>query len=402
MRLGISSRISLINEVAWARFAGRVFIEREGVKSASNEERILYVANSYLPTLQLSFGKPLQLLVGNGCIATELLSELQLRMRFGNRILGKKSTDWVLNRIKQFNPTLVVFCRYSGPHVELIIEIARAAGVPTIFHVDDDLLNVPIEIGKEKYAYHNEPSRLAAVRYLLRHVDLVYCSTAPLKRRLLAHTENILIEEGKIYCSGEVIVPAFNRPVRKIGYMGFDHAHDFEIALPAIIQILRRHSWIEFELFGSIPKPASLNEFRSRVRVIPAEPHYKKFMKKLASLDWDIGICPLADTDFNAVKANTKWVEYTSVGAAVICSSGMIYDECCDDGCGLLVSTSDDWVSAIESLIVDSTRRFQLVLNAQHRLEEAYSVNNLRNQVINIFQRAREIARLRNKSAESS
>ena len=32
----------------------------------------------------------------------------------------------------------------------------------------------------------------------------------------------------------------------------------------------------------------------------------------------DIGICPLAPIDFNLMKANTKWVEYSSAGVAVV------------------------------------------------------------------------------------
>ncbi len=70
--------------------------------------------------------------------------------------------------------------------------------------------------------------------------------------------------------------------------------------------------------------------------------------QRFAELEWDIGICPLAPTAFNVLKANTKWVEYTSVGAAVIASRDMIYDDCCSDGCGDLATTHEEWVAAME------------------------------------------------------
>lgn len=362
------------------------------MQSSGNQDsvsRVLFIANAFIPTLQLSFIKPLAPLISAGEIATELLSEQQMKELFGKRVRAAKVRRWIVQRFEKFRPTLVVFCRYSGPHVEYIIETARLYGAPTIFHIDDDLLNVPIEIGQKKYEFHNHPSRLATVRHLLDAVDLVYCSTEPLKQRLMSYGCNAPIEVGAIYCSSEIMVPAVNRPVKKIGYMGFDHAHDFEIVLPAINQILRRHPQIEFELFGSIPKPESLNEFGVRVKVIPPVANYDEFMNRFASLGWDIGICPLAITSFNSVKANTKWVEYTSVGAAVIASAGTIYDTCCADDCGLLAATQEEWLGSIELLISDSHLKYQLVSNAQLKLEQKYSVTELCNQVMEIFNQVR-------------
>jgi glycosyltransferase involved in cell wall biosynthesis len=373
--------------------------------------RVLYVANGFIPTLQLSFLKPLADLVRSGEITTEVMTQGMMNGRVGNLLHRFKLTRWIdsrlailcptimcrriNNRFAAFRPTAVVFCRYSGPYVECIVELARAASVPIIFHIDDDLLNVPIEIGQKKFEYHNEPARLATVRYLLNNVDLVYCSTDQLKQRLESYGFRAGIYAGKIYCSGEVMSPAAERPVKKIGYMGFDHAHDFEIVLPALVELLRRYSHLEFELFGSIPKPACLNEFGDRVRTIPPVPKYDEFMKKFASLKWDVGLCPLASTPFNAVKANTKWVEYSSVGAAVIATAGTIYDTCCVGNCGILATTPDEWFDALERLVRDPSGRYDLVTAAQKKLTEQYTVHHLRDQILEMFRRASEISRSR-------
>jgi glycosyltransferase involved in cell wall biosynthesis len=168
--------------------------------------------------------------------------------------------------------------------------------------------------------------------------------------------------------------------------------------LPAIEKVLRRYPNVEFELFGTIPKPESLNAFGQRVRQIPPVADYARYLETLAELEWDIGICPLAPTPFNAVKANTKWVEYTEVGTAVIASKGTIYDDCCRDDCGLLAHGEEEWVQALENLIQDGARKAALVRNAQRRLQHEYSVSRLRQQVLGMFDLARDNAGRRSES----
>lgn len=350
-------------------------------------ERILFVANALIPTLQLSFLKPLSSRIEQGSVATDLLSEAQMKEQ--SQLSKAELQTWIRQRVTQFKPTIIVFCRYSGPYAEYLTMLARELGVPTVFHVDDDLLNVPMEIGQKKYEFHNRPARLETVRHLLENVDVVYCSTEPLKQRFVSYGFKSNFKVGDIYCSGEVLVPAVNRPGKKIGYMGFDHAHDLEIVLPALIEVLRRNPQVEFELFGSIPKPAVLEEFGTRVTVIPPIPNYEEFLIKFSSLNWDIGICPLAKTDFNAVKANTKWVEYTSVGTAVVASAGTIYDACSADGCGLLATTTEEWIDAMESLIRDGRKRSEQLLKAQKRLKDEYSISKLERQVLDVLDSVR-------------
>ena len=349
-------------------------------------ERIMFIANGHIPTLQLSFSLPLAPLVRDGELALSFLVEPQIKETFGKRLRDKSVEPWIAKRLASFRPTLMVFCRYNGPHFEYLIEWARNEGIPTIYHIDDDLLNVPLEIGEDKYRGHNDPRRRAAVRYLLDNADLIYTSTRRLAERLKVHGIAAPAFAGEIYCAGTIIEAATNRSIRKVGYMGFDHAHDFAIVVPALIEFLRRNPTIHFELFGSIPKPPELDEFGDRVSVVPPVRNYEGFLKTLADLSWDIGICPLVQNEFNLMKANTKWVEYTSVGAAVIASRGTVYDECCADGCGVLASTHEEWVEALQRLAHSPVERFEQVLRAQAKLEEQYSVERLRRQLFRSLQ----------------
>jgi glycosyltransferase involved in cell wall biosynthesis len=360
-------------------------------------ERVLLVANDLIPTLQISFIKPFAPDVEAGRVDWDLIAGEDLKRRYADgsgqipegRLAAARA--WLAERIAAFSPTIVVFCRYSDPMAEVIVREARGLGVPVVLHIDDDLLNVPREIGAAKYRAHNRPERLATVRYLLSDVDLVYCSTVALQKRLSALGADAPLTAGSVYCTHDVLRPASEGPVRTIGYMGFDHGHDLELVVPALVHVLRARPEVRFELFGSIPKPAALDEFGGRVAVMPPIRQYADFMARLAELEWDIGLCPLAATRFNSLKADTKWVEYTAVGAAVVATRGMAYDECCADGCGRLVQHPDEWIEALDALCDDPSLRHRIAAAAQERLRRDYPVSRLRRQIAMVFGQARQL-----------
>jgi glycosyltransferase involved in cell wall biosynthesis len=350
--------------------------------------RILFVANALIPTLQLRFIRPLAALQQQGDVELSLLTEQEIRERFGKSLHTPKAEDWAVARLHDFDPDVIIFCRYSGPHAERFLAEARTRSVPTIFHIDDDLLGVPIDLGEKKFKYHNDPMRKQAVRLLLDHADIVNCPCRQLADRLRSYGFRREYYVNRIPCAGEILSEAEMRPTTKIGYMGFDHAHDLQIALPALVEILREFPHLTFELFGPIPKPSALEEFGDQVITLPPIRDYSQFLAKLAGLRWDIGICPLAKTNFNAVKTHIKWVEYSAVGAATIATRGMIYDTCCSAGCGLLVDTDEAWYQAFISLIKDERERFETVCRAQESVRRHYSEEILREDVLALISSA--------------
>lgn len=357
------------------------------VAAVAERERILFVANAHVPTLQLSFEKPLAPLVHRGVIRTELLTEEQLRGEEGDQ-----NPEWLEARLQRFNPSVVIFCRYSGPAHGAIVNWARRQRVPVIYHIDDDLLAIPPEVGQRKFALHNSVERLETVRALLNCADVVYASTEKLRRRLAGYFPDLPVTVGKIYCSSTVLRRPGKGPGRKIGYMASaDHAHNLDLILPAIETLLDRNPHVQFELFGSIPVPAQLERFSERVSKAPPIRNYDRFLSTFAAYGWDVGICPLRPIEFNLMKANTKWVEYTAVGCAVVATRGTVYDDCCAGGCGILAETSDEWLEALELLVNDDRERLATVQRAQSKLEREYSVSRLREQVLDVIAQAHAV-----------
>lgn len=356
------------------------------------QHRIIYVSNGYIPTLQLSFVKPLDMMLQSYEVAQEFVNEATLQPKRIKELGYTSSVGFIKDLFAEFKPTIVVFCRYSGHDSKNILECALNDGIPTVYHIDDDLLNIPEDIGTNKFKFHNAESRLNSVNFLLKNVNLIYCSTEKLKAQLQTLPIATPITVGSIYCSGHVINPVQLRPVKKIGYMASaDHAHNLKIVIPAIQRLLRKHPEVVFEFFGSIPAPPEFAEFGSRIKHAPKIDNYSEFLQRFAEYEWDIGICPLTPIHFNMMKANTKWVEYTTVGAAVVASKGTVYDGCCADGCGILAETVDDWFAALDYLTSNPQARFRQVQEAQRKLTENYSTERLRRQVLDIFSQAKHI-----------
>ena len=365
--------------------------------------RILYVANGFIPTLQICFINPLSALSKNGEVVSETLTEQQLKSQFAKKINRAEADQSLEEFLADFTPNVIIFCRYSGPRAEELVSYAQKNAVSVIYHLDDDLLNVPIELGQAKYDFHNHPDRIQTVNYLLQHAHIVYCSTVPLRDRLAKSGEDShRYFAGPLHCTSEILARAVPGPVRKIGYMGFDHEHDLKPVVPSLVRILEKYPEIEFDLFGKIPKPKALDCFGSRVNMIPVELNYQDFMQKMKSLGWQIGICPLADTEFNKTKSDNKWVEYSAVGAAVIASAGTVYDDCCAGGCGLLVESADRWESSFIALIERPDFRQELVERAQRKLMQQYAPAELKDQIFHVISLANdEMNRQRKVSVES-
>jgi hypothetical protein len=86
-----------------------------------------------------------------------------------------------------------------------------------------------------------------------------------------------------------------------------------------------------------------------------------------AALPLDIGIAPLRTDAFNLGRSDSKLLEYTISGAAIVCQAhpvhrrgGWRHEETC-----LMGSTQEELAYAVVRLIRDSKLRYELVANAQ-------------------------------------
>jgi glycosyltransferase involved in cell wall biosynthesis len=295
---------------------------------------------------------------------------------------------------ERLRPSAVILSRYAGPEHEAVLRTARATGAPIVVHLDDDLLQVPPDLAPEKARHYNRPERLAALRAVLDSADLVYASTPSLAARLRASGIRPRVVAGEIYCAlderREIAPPPTDAEGRTvvIGYMGTSgHAHDLELGLPGVAETLERFPATRFELFGTIATPAALARFGKRISRVEALGDYDAFLAKLRSLQWDIGLAPLREIPFNAAKASTKWVEYTSAGIAVVASDCAVYRPVCGGGRGEFVR-GNAFGPALSALVENGARRRALVAAAQAEVAACFTLSRLEAQLLGVLRTA--------------
>lgn len=343
--------------------------------------RILVVTDIVTATQVISFLNPLAPDCQTGATSLALATE------------GKSGSDLV-TAFEDMQPDVVIFSRSTKPSALELSEIARAARVPCVYHIDDDLLKVPPSIGGGKAEAYSDESRRSRLRQLILNADVLYTSTAPLAEEMSEFRGKLEIISGDVYCTAVADALPMPRPSPwpVIGYMGSSsHVNDLALAVPAIERLLQENEILRFETFGGIEMPESLLRFGSRVQSHAGERNYASFIRKLQSLGWWIGLAPLENTAFNCCKADTKWVEYTSAGIAVIASDVAVYERACRKGSGCLARSVDDWYSMTSQLLASEADRQKMLERARLKLRKLYSPERVAQQIYNVVDRARSI-----------
>lgn len=91
---------------------------------------------------------------------------------------------------------------------------------------------------------------------------------------------------------------------------------------------------------------------------------------------FDIGIMPMADTEWSKGKCGFKAILYMSMGIPCVCSAVGANNDIVADGVnGFLVRTEDEWVDRLSKLIEDASLRKRMGGAGRRTAEELYSVD---------------------------
>ncbi len=291
---------------------------------------------------------------------------------------------------KTFKPDLVVMSRYGQADGVAILDYFQQCHIPVIYHIDDDLLEIPVSLGTEIQQRHGDSQVIETRRYLLEYCDLIYASTANLANLLQERFPRQTILHG-IYAPymGASIEPiVVTKAQTVIGYMGSKgHQYDLELVVPALERLLEERPELSFETFGTIRMPETLKQFEGRVQSHSVQKAYQEFLSTLAGLRWTIGLAPLVDSPFNRCKAPTKFIEYTACNIPVVASAVSVYTDAMPASAGIFVL--NDWYSALNDILDDSDRQNQCLRTAQVYCESNYSPNILELQLLRIFNTVR-------------
>ena len=266
---------------------------------------------------------------------------------------------------KQFD---IIIVQRILPFLDLLLKKAKKHDIKIIYETDDDLLGV--EENSPSFEYVDRVR--GEIVNFIDNSDVITVTTPLLASKFPnKHVEiirNYLVNDfdlkNSIKTSGKI----------KLGYYGtLTHSKDLFLIKDVIIELKKRmldkHGIdFEFEVIGGFNSEDNIDEdWYTSIDLPEDSMNFKKFIKWLQeTVNWDIGVVPLEDSEFNKGKSELKYIELTAMGIPGIYSDMEVYNSVIKDGVnGLLASSKEGWLDKLELLILDNELRRKLHKNAK-------------------------------------
>ena len=282
-----------------------------------------------------------------------------------------------LDQMVAADADMVVFQRQYIPEVIMYVRKAKQQGKVIVSNIDDDVWHLPSS-NPARQVYTGPV--LARYEQIIKEVHATTTSTPYLKKLTLSFNPICYVERNLV----EPFYNEFVSPGRdkndenniRIGYHSTPHHHDDYLLIENTIErITNKYPQVKWIFMGY--KVPILNKLpRNRweyYEFIPVDAFYPA----LASLDFDLGIAPLVDNQFNWGKTGRKAQEYAVLGVPMVLSPISTYSNWETNKTCLKPKTNDTdgWVSALSYMIENKEKREELARAAYYYVLENHDIN---------------------------
>lgn len=274
----------------------------------------------------------------------------------------------------------------------------KKAGKRIIYDIDDDIWTV----AEHNSAFLVSNANKDQYESMIKLADAIITPSATLAKKIKKH-----FKKPVFICPNAINYEDYKeRPHQMdkliIGYMGASsHWADLNVIVEALEALNQKYDFL-FSIYGLTSAPLEADVYTAGVIVDShtqpeKEPHLKELLKfwdklktlkthhtpfmppeihprVLSRLDFDIGIAPLEDTEFNRGKSNIKFYEYAAVGAVTVTSDVLPYSE---EVTYRAKNTFKDWYNKIEKLIIDEPFRKKLLKEQQDYVKKNRSIETV-------------------------
>lgn len=259
-----------------------------------------------------------------------------------------------------------------------LIDYCQHRGIRTVYETDDHLFGITSShIDVAKYG-----KLIPAAKIFAMHADMITVPSDRLKVNLGKLNTNVRVipnaldEQIWLPSNQRVGSPSVSKGRLRMLYMGTrTHMNDLLLVEVAMKKILAEYGEkVALDIVGVVPKEIKGSWFN----VIPIPAYdYLQFVQWLHEKScWAIGIAPIEDTEFNRCKSYIKYLDYSALGLATICSDLEPYQAVVEDGVnGVLTANSmESWYHALKSLIDDEDRRSKIADKAHRDFVENHTL----------------------------
>ena len=283
---------------------------------------------------------------------------------------------------------------------EQFIQQCQKRNLPIVLEIDDDLINVPL--AKDPTGIYARTA--VGIKAIAQAATTVIVSTQPLKAKISQYNSNIVVIPNVIpeyawfkpieakalnQAEGEENVPE----EIKILYMGNPtHGEDLALVKPVFEKLAKEgYSHRLYVIGGETPTQKNESTWYKRIDIPSQCRHYPQFVDWFRSIanNFSLAIAPLVETEFNQCKSPLKYLQYSAVGLATICSDVTPYKEIVKpDSNGILAeNTVEKWQEAILNTLDNAETLNHIAFDAQRFVIEHYAMSNYTTTYINIFRK---------------
>lgn len=254
--------------------------------------------------------------------------------------------------------SLAVVCRYLNAGWARQLRILRAADVPIVYFLDDDLFDPRAWAGLP-WRYRLKLYRLGLKwrSWVALHASEVWVSTPYLARKYSILKPVVL----------KPVFPKHQASIHRVVYHGTaSHYQEHRWLIPILREIQRQRDDTLIEVFADSDLKKLYRAVPRTLLIHPAS--WTTYACHTRSCSASIGLAPLLPSAFNAARGATKYFDYAYLGAVGIYSARPPYVDFVQNGeDGLLLPEEPErWVRAILSLL-DSPERLATMRNSVQR-----------------------------------
>ena len=309
----------------------------------------------------------------------------------------EKMISILRNKASATLPDAAIFSRFVTPHGTALIALCKSLGIVTIFHLDDLLQHIPADIGQKYTAIYSE-TYMVELQECIHASDGIIAATPILAANLAKLYPQRIIRAVMGVCYAPVSgwsakgmrsrAARFKRGLstigaQTIGYMGSSsHLRDLATITPQIAELMRTRPQLHFETLG-LPTPDILKaEFGDRVREYGYSRSYADFLSTLYELNWDLGLAPLVQDDFNQAKTATKFVEYTACSIPTLAENIEPYSSVDPKNRGIALAVGGMWARIAADLLSNPDTRQRQLRHAQTLCRSSLTGSTALNQLL--------------------
>lgn len=218
--------------------------------------------------------------------------------------------------------------------------------------------------------------RLARFTHALELADMVTTTCEPLADQFRKHNKNVFVWPNCLdFRYWRPYKPKRIDEWVRIGWHGgVSHYEDWHSVTKPLKAVLKKHKKTRLVIYGAV--------FEGTLKGFPKERmdyaqwcDVMMFPFVLAHLEFDIGICPLIDNQFNHCKSELKWEEYSALAIPTVASNCPPYSAAVEDRkTGFLVKDAKEWVDRLGELIENEKLRKDMGERAMCAVREKYDI----------------------------